>query len=193
MKKTLILLGVVSVAIIAIAATPTYVTLSGGGTSSAGASVTFPADPTTQIRLVNVSWNSDKSDGALTYKTGQGAYVLTAANASSSGVTQVVNTVTGLAANDVLVLQQGGSCYTASIASTNSGTNVVLASGGFGVATVAGSDVYKMSSATTVPVGATTNSANGEAIFVGNSGRPVSVALPAATTTNHLQVTARYE
>ena len=183
------------VALLAIAATPNYTTKSANGNAASPAGLIFPADPNLQLRLVSANWQSDTNIAVLSFTSGDAAYVITAANASSSGVTQAVNSVTGLAASDVLVLQKTtGACYAASLSSTNNGTNAVLASGGWGVATVAGDEVFKMSSATTIPVGATTNAQNGEAIYVGNYGRPVRVVLTPAAVTNRLtSVTGRYE
>lgn len=188
-----LLLAACLVTLTVIAATPSYVTKSDGGNASAGAEVIFPSDPTAQIRIVGLNWQSDSNTAVVSFTTGEGAYRATATN-TSSGVTQVLNSVSGLAANDILVLERAGVGYAATLSSTNSGTNAVLASGGWGVAPRIGDNVYKMSSATTIPVGATTNAQNGEAIYVGNWGRPVRAVLTPAAVTNRLNsVTARYE
>lgn len=184
-----------AVALMAVAASLSYSTLSDAGTAASPAEVIFPSVEMKNIRLVGVNWSSDTNNASMSFSYGTSAKVITVANASSSGVTQVLDSVTGLAANDVLVLQQSGVCYAATLSSTNNGTNAVLASGGWGVASVAGSEVFKMSTATTIPIGATTNAQNGEAIFVSSQqSRPVRVVLSPANVTNRINTaTAIYE
>lgn len=171
-----------------------YTTKASNGNAAAPANVIFPAKDGQQIRLVGVNWASDTNNAALSLSSGVGAYTLLATN-TTTGVTQVVASVTGLAASDVLVLQHAGVCYATTIASTNSGTNIVLASGAWGVTPAIGDSVYRMSTPTTLPIGATTNWQAGEAIFVSTyAGRPVRAVLTPANVTNQLNsVTAKYE
>lgn len=174
-------------------ATPSYTTKSAAGNASAGAALLFPADPSRQIRLVSVQWQSDSNTAALHFQTALGAYKALATN-TSSGVTQVVNTTAGLITNRLLMLQRAGVGYTALLVQTNNGTNAVLATGGWGVTPSIGDAVYALGETNSVPVGATTNWANGEALFVGQPGRPVRVQLTPALTTNRITTaTARYE
>ncbi len=170
--------------------------MSATGNATTGSEVIFPADPSTAARLVNLSYQSDSNTAIVSFSTGVGAYSLLATN-TSSGVTQVVNSTAGLAANDVLVLQHGGTCYSATLSSTNSGTNAVLASGAWGVAPSIGDSVYKMSAASTVFVGSNgtaTAAQNGEAIYVANQGRPLRITLTPALVTNRINsATAHYD
>jgi hypothetical protein len=193
MKKLLTTAAMAMLAITAVAQYPSYTSLDDGGNGTAGATVIFPSKANTQIRLVSVNWQSDSNTATLEFKTATTAYRAAATN-TTTGVTQVVNSVVGMAANDILVLERAGTCYTAVLSSTNSATNAVLAAGGWGVAPQIGDNIYKLGTATSVPVGATTNWQNGEALFVGNAGRPVQVTLTPALTTNRLRtVTARYD
>lgn len=196
MKKILLIgaaLGGIALAMLA--ASPTYVNKSANGNASAGATVIFPADPQTQIRIVSANWNSDSNSANLSFTSGEGAYSILATN-TTTGVTQTVNTVTGIAASDVLVLQHAGVCYATTVSSTNAnGTNLVLASGAWGVTPAIGDSVYRMGSATLLPVGATTNAQNGVALYVATfPGRPVRVVLTPAAVTNKLNaVIAHYD
>lgn len=192
-NKILTVLGVCGIALASYAALPTFKTLSAAGNAAAPSVVIFPDDPNLQIRIVNVTYSADTNNAALQYTTGNGAYSLLATN-TSSGVTQVVNSTAGLVANSVLVLNHGGTCYAATLSSTNSGTNAVLVSGAWGVAPSIGDAVYQMGSTNAVPVGAATNAVNGEAIYVGNYGRPVMVRLTPCLGTNQLNaVSAHYD
>jgi hypothetical protein len=193
MKKLLTAAAMAMLAISAVAQYPSYTSMDDGGNGTAGATVIFPARQNTQIRLVSVNWQSDSNTATLEFKTASSLYRATGTN-TSTGVTQAVNTVVGLAANDVLVLDRAGVCYAAVLSSTNNATNAVLAAGGWGVAPQIGDNIYKLGTATSVPVGATTNWQNGEALFVGTPNRPVQVTLTPALMTNRLRtVTARYD
>jgi hypothetical protein len=54
---------------------------------------------------------------------------------------------------------------------------VVLASGGWGFAAVPGDAVYLMTNSIVIPNGAATTVGNGDAIYVGNYGRPVAITV----------------
>jgi len=100
-------------------------------------------------------------------------------------------------ASSVMVLQHAGACYssTLSLWTTNAAGApvIVLASGGWGVNASVGDDIYQMSAATTVGVGAVTNQwQNGDALYVGNYGRPVMATLTgtgAVPSTSCLRIT----
>jgi len=207
MKKILIIAAVGTIALTSFALTASYKTLSGSGNASAGAEVDFLSDPSLQFRLVNVNYSSDSNSAVLSLSTGGTALAITATNAASTSTTNQVNTTNGLANSATLFLEHGGAAYIATCSSYgNTGTNglnggtvtnvnyVVLASGGFGTATTVSDSVYVMTAPVTLPIGAATNSLNGDAIFVGSGGRPVRVVLTPALNTNRLNaVTGRYE
>ena len=202
MKKLFIATAAVALAV-SVMAGPGYVTKSASGNAASPASVILPADPSTTLRLVTVNWSSDTNNAVLSIADGSTAYSIVETNVSSTSVTNKINSTNGLSANAVLVLQQGSTCYAATVSSwsatTNSGagggTNVVLASGGWGVNTRVGDAVYLMNTPTTLPVGATTNWQSGTAIFGATyPGRPIRVVLTPALATNKLNsVVGRYE
>jgi hypothetical protein len=198
MKKILLIsAAIAAVALAAIAASPSYSTLSAGGNATTGAYVIFPAAASQQVRVVGLNWESDTNAAVFSFRTGTGAYVITATNAAAATNIQV-NLTNGLAAGSTIVLQKAtGVTAVTTVYSPLAGsstTNLFLPAGGFGVAAAIGDEIYLMSAATTVPVGATTNWQNGEALFVGTVGRPVRVLLTPALATNRINAAvARYE
>jgi hypothetical protein len=188
MKNILIAMAAVATLAVAFAATPNYTSKTGAGTTG----LIFPSQRGNQIRIVSANWQSDSNTAALVFTSGQGAYSIAVANTNTAATTNVLNTVTGLAASDVLILEHAGVGYSASVISTNNGTNV--ATGTFGVAVSVGDPVYKMGNSFSVAIGATTNWQNGEALYVADKpGRPVRAVLSPAATTNRLSISARYE
>lgn len=204
MKNKIILFGAaLSIATSALAVQPRFKTLSDAGNAASPAEVTFPADPSSQIRIVGVNWNSDTNNAVLSISGGGAAFTIVETNQSTSSVTNKINSTNGLSASAVLVLQHGGVCYPATLSTWNSstnagfygGTNVVLASGGWGVATSVGDSVYLMDTPVTLPIGATTNWQSGFSIYAATyAGRPVRAVLTPALSTNRLNsITAIYE
>jgi hypothetical protein len=184
------------------AALPTYKSATAWGNAGTGATAWLPSDPHSQIRVVGVQYSSDTASASLGFNSGTTAFYQTATNVLTSSVTNQINSTNGLSVGAVIVLQQAGVIYTNTVATWNQtanagpygGTNVVLNAGGWGVIAQPGSDIYLMGTATSWPVGATTNAINGDAIYVGAYGRPVEVYLPPATASNRLYiVTAHYD
>jgi hypothetical protein len=203
MKQILILTGIVGLAALAIASSPIYKTMSKNGNAATPAQVIFPADPGSQIRIVNVNFATDTNNSTLSFSGGATAFFITITNALSSSVTNNINTTNGLTPSSVLVLQHAGVCYAATLASWNSstnnqgvggGTNVVLASGGWAVSTSVGDNVYQMDTVVSIPATATA-AVNGDAIYVATlPGRPVLIKLSPALVTNQINsVTAHYD
>ena len=206
MKKLLLgaAIGVLAVCS-TFAALPTYKTLSGYGNSTAGASVYFPSDPNSQIRVIYVQYGNDKAN-FVNFATGTTAFTQVATNALSSSVTNILDSTNGLSASAPLVLEHAGVAYPAIVSSFNATSstnsagvtnwtyNVVLGSGGWGVNTSVGDNVYLMSTNVTLPIGIGTNVLAGDDIYSGNYGRPVVVSIPAATNTNSLySVSTHYD
>ena len=202
MKKNLLLIAALTVALTAFASLPTYLSKSANGNAASPATYIFPADQSTQIRVVGVNYTTDTNNSVLSFSGGTTAYTITETNQATSSVTNKINSTNGLSGSAVLVLQHNGVCYAATVSSWNSstnagfygGTNVVLASGGWGVRTSAGDSVYLMDTPVTIP--ATSSAAiNGEAIYAAAlPGRPLMVQLTPALATNKLNtVTVRYE
>lgn len=195
MKKILIAAAAFASTALTCLAGPGFVTLSANGNAAAPASVILPADPSTQARLVTVNWSSDTNNAVLSLTEGLGAYTIVETNQLTTSVTNKIDRTNGLSANAVLVLQHAGVCYAATVSTWNSstntgfygGTNVVLASGGWGTNTSVGDTVYLMGNTTTLPVGATTNFQSGTALFSASyPGRPIRAQLTPALTTNKL-------
>lgn len=203
MKKTIITATVGFALALPVFAGPGYKTASANGNAASPAAVILPADPSTTLRLVTVNWSSDTNNAVLSIADGGTAYSIVETNQATTSVTNKINSTNGLSAGAVLVLQKGSTCYAATVSAWNSstnsgpygGTNVVLASGGWGVATAVGDAVYLMNSPVTLPVGATTNWQSGTAIFSATyPGRPVRVVLTPALVTNKLNsVVGHYE
>ena len=185
------------------ASAATFKTLSANGNSTAGAQVCFPvADSSSTMRIVSVNYSNDTAAGTLSFSGGATALSIVATNAATTSVTNLVNSTNGLSASAIVVLQHLGVCYPATVsswaaatnyiaASTNGaasgGTNIVLTSGGFGVATSIGDDVFIMDTPVTIPVKAESSAQNGDAIYsAALSGRPILVKLGTASTTNKL-------
>ncbi len=203
MKKTLLIAAVGAVALAAFAATPLFKTMSANGNAASPAGVIFPAAPGSQINIVNANWNSDTNPAVLSISGGSAVFSIVETNQASSSVTNKISSTNSLTAACVLVLQHAGTCYAATVSTWNattnsgavSGTNVVLASGGWGVATSVGDPVFLMDTPVTLPIGATTNWQSGSPIYSATLiGRPVRVVLTPALNTNKLNaVTAKYE
>jgi len=150
---------------------PTYTTKNASGTTTC--EVHFPANPQQQVRIVGAIATSDKAASVLSWRTGSTPYTISATNAA--GTTITVSYTNGLAANDVLVIQKAnGTCISGTIRSFATSTNITLA-------------------ATTIKVGATTVTYQGEAIYVGTRGRPVRVVLDGTSACSLDSITARYE
>lgn len=172
----------------------TYITSNANGLAASPAEIVFRAHPDAQIRVVSIQWQSDTNNAALEFQTAVGAYSVAVTNPTTTFTTQAVNTTSGLITNRLLVLQHLGATYKALLVATNNGTNVVLDTGGWGVLASVGDSIFPLSTTNRIPVGATTNWQNGEALYVGGKGRPVRIRLNPSLTTNALPaVTVRYE
>lgn len=195
--KTILALGVCcAVTALAFAAGNTYTTKTGTAGSAANPTyVIFPGEAQKTPRLVNVNYDTDTNNAALTFRQGTTAYVLTQTNAAT-GTNIVINTTNGLSADAVVVLQKAnGTCAWTNVYTTAGGssTNLYLYPGGFGVAGAIGDQLFLMSSASSIP--ATSDAAvNGEAIYVGAYSRPMMIRLTPALLTNYIHsATVVYE
>ena len=196
MKKLLFL--ATALAALTVSASAQYVTKSAGGNASSGAAVNFISNPSSQINLVNLLYQSDTNNGALQFSTGVNVYNVAVTNAATTSVTNQLTSTNGLLASAVVLLEHLGAVYPATISSYGSnssqGAFIVLGSGGFGVFSSVNDKVHQMGTATSFTVGAATNTLAGVAVFSGNQGRPVRVVLTPANVTNRLiNVTANYQ
>jgi len=171
---------------------PQYLTTTATGTTLSTAY--FAAQPLQQVRIVGAICTSDLAGSVLSLSSGVGAYTV-ASNATSSATTIYITSTNGLVSGDVLVLQTwGGTNAYDTVASNPTASNaVVITARGFGVAVTAGDQIYKMSAASTIPIGSGTANYQGEALFVGNKGRPVRATLNGTSANTINTFTARYE
>jgi hypothetical protein len=181
------------------AASPTYVTktaLGGGHTNpiTGGATAIFKADPNLQLRIVGLNWNSDSNTAAAIFYPGAAAYAVMFTNPTTTFTTQYVDRTAGMVPQTEFVLEHAGVAYICTLVSTNSATNAVFNPGAFGVLSSVGDSLYALGVSNSIPIGATTNAQNGEAIYVGPVGRPVVVRIAPSLVTNKINtVTGRYE
>lgn len=202
-QKILIAVGCVALAVSAVAGIPTYKTFSTAGNAALPSQLNIPEDPNSQTRIVDVTYTSDTNNAQLVLSSGGTTFWQTATNQASSSVTNQISSTNGLAVGQTLVLNHNGTLYTnvvltwnqsTNVASPYQGTNVVLQTGGWGVATSVGDNIYVMGqNSVTRYVGSGTNSIDGDAIYVANYGRPLTATLSPASSTNRLAVTVRYD
>ncbi len=192
MKRIFTIIAAFGLALPAFCGSPVYKTLSANGNAATPAFLIFPSDPTTQIRIVNVTYTSDTNNGAITFTPCVAAYAISSSNAA--GTTITVSQTNGLAANDSLIIQRAGGLVTNVVISAFSGPTNITLTGTSANTTLPGDEVFKLGTAVTLFVGIGTNSINGEAIFVANPARPLTVLLSPALVTNRLSgVSAHYD
>ena len=168
---------------------PTFVTLAASGTTTSV--VYFASSPAQQIRVVQTIASSDLASANLLLSTGVTPLSITKSNAS--GTTIDVAYTNGFTTGDQVVLETAAGVITnQAIASFTGSTNIVFANNV--PITRPGDQIYKMSTPVKLWVGVFTNRAMaGEAIFVGNRGRPVQVLLNGTSANSLDAVTGRYE
>ena len=192
MKKILLTAALaVGLAIPALAqyTVPTFTTLSASGTTTS--TVQFASSPFHQVRVVQASVSSDLAGANLTFRTGVTPLTVTKTNAA--GTTIDVAYTNGFTVGDFVMVETAAGVLTnGQIASFTGATNIVF--GQNVCATVPGDQVYKLSSPVTLWIGVFTNRTfSGEAIYVGNRGRPVLVKVNGTSACSLDAITARYE
>ena len=168
---------------------PVFVTQTASGTSTA---VTFFAtSPTMQTRVVGAIASSDLAASVITFKAGTTPLTMTKTNVA--GTTIDVAATNGFTVADFVIVEtKSGSLTNAQIASFTGATNIVFTDKV--MATVPGDQIYKLGTATTLPVGSTSGkNYQGEALFVGQRGRPVQVIVNGTSACSLDSVTAHYE
>jgi hypothetical protein len=168
---------------------PIFITQTASGTTTA---VTFFAtSPTLQMRVVGAIASSDLVSANLTFKSGTTPLSITKSNAL--GTTIDVGYTNGFAVGDIVLLEKATGVITnAQIASFTGATNIVFS---YNIPqTLVGDQIYKLGAATTLGVGAQTNrNYQGDALFVGQRGRPVQVLVNGTSACSLDSITARYE
>ena len=168
---------------------PTFVTLAASGTKTSV--VYFASAQSQQIRVVQTIASSDLASANLLLSTGVTPLSITKSNAS--GTTIDVAYTNGFAVGDQVVLETAAGVITnQAIASFTGSTNIVFANKV--PITRIGDQIYQMSTAVKLWTGVFTNRVlSGEAIYVGNKGRPVQVLLNSTSAGSLDAITARYE
>jgi hypothetical protein len=156
--------------------TPQYYTV-GPSVQGTSSSLTYvPALDSLTPRIVGVNVDSDKAASVFSFKKGVGAY--TVGTNTAAGTALNLQSGVGLANSDTLVIQTAtGNITNCTVSSIANVTNITISiTPAFGFTN--GDMVYKMSSATTFGAGAKSNNyVAGEAVFVGNRGRPVMLTI----------------
>jgi hypothetical protein len=192
MKNTLLLgIALVASALACLAGTPTYLSKNATGTTSA--EVIFLPDPSLQIRMVGCIGTSDKAASVFSFRTGTGAYVVTSATVNATNI--VLNSTNGIGiSTNIIIVTGAGVASSATTHSALSGTSTnVWITATNSIVPAVGDQVYLLGPATTIKCGATTGNYQGEAIYVGNPGRPVRCVLDGTSACSIDSLTARYE
>ena len=168
---------------------PTFVTLAASGTTTSV--VYFASAPAQQIRIVQTIASSDLASANLLLSTGVTPLSITKTN--TAGTTIDVAYTNGFTTGDQVVLETAAGVITnQAIASFTGSTNIVFANNV--PITRPGDQIYKMSTPVKLWTGVFTNRVlSGEAIYVGNKGRPVQVLLNSTSAGSLDAITARYE
>ncbi len=175
MKKTFLGLVAGLLALSALAGSPTYVTKSASGTSSA--EVLFPAISGTQIRVVGVIGSSDLTTSTFSFCAGDTAQVITFATNSLTSTNIIVSATNGFAANDLIVIANSATNRTLTIGGFINSTNIYT-TGTIGIAQTVGMEIYHLCAPSTLLLGAITNKAYmGEAVYVAPAGRPLRLVV----------------
>ena len=168
---------------------PAFVSYTGSGTTTAW--VQCASSPMQQIRVVQAIASSDLAGANLLFSSGTVPNTITKSNAL--GTTIDVAYTNGFAVGDLVILEKAnGTVTNAQITAFTGATNIVF---GFNIPqTQPGDQIYKMSTPVKLWVGVFTNRVySGEAIFVGNRGRPVQVLVNGTSSSSLDAITARYE
>lgn len=167
---------------------PVYTTLSSSGTTTSV--LFFASSPLQQCRIVQAIATSDAASSWVTFKTGTTPLSITKSNAADTTID--VARTNGFAVNDFVILEQSTGWVTnAQIASFTGATNITFK---WNVPiTLPGDQIYKLGTATALPVGAANKVYSGEAIFVGNRGRPIQVIVNGTSACSLDAITGRYE
>jgi hypothetical protein len=168
---------------------PTFVTYTGSGTTTAW--VQCASSPMQQVRIVQASASSDLASANMLFSSGTVPNTITKSNVLGTKID--VAYTNGFAVGDLVILEKAtGTVTNAQITAFTGATNITF---GFNIpATVPGDQIYKMSTPVKLWVGVVTNRVfSGEAIFVGNRGRPVQVLVNGTSACSLDAITARYE
>ena len=190
MNKIIILAFTALLSLAAIAQTqPVYITQTASGTTTAA--VCFASSPLQQIRLVSAIATSDLAGSTLCFRTGVTPHTAAYTNGATTKSFGVAST-NGFSVGDWILIETAAGLWTNGIITGfTTNTNVICQMNL--IATVPGDQIYNLSAATSLPIGATTATYGSEAIYVGNRGRPVFVYANGTSSITLNGITARYE
>src|SRR5258708_4827803 len=178
-------------ALTAFADSPSYKAASASGTTSA--ELIFPADPVLQIRVVGVIGSSDKAGSKFSFSTGGTPAAITVASTNLSATNIYVGGYAGFSTNDIIVIQTPVTNRSLTVWGLANSTNIITTAA-VGVTQLVSSEVFDLGAATTLKAGAITNTSyQGEAIYVGNRGRPLRVTLDGTAYSSLDSVTVHYD
>lgn len=187
--KKLIAASLIALTALCVWAADLVVKTASGSTS---ATVIFPANGTQKIRVTGLMGKSDKATSVWSIRSGISAYALTATNATTSTNLYVAD-YTGIAANDVIILQNAdGTCTAATVFGVANTTNIQLTAQ-IGVAGAIGDVVYELGTAQTLNVGAATVNYQGAAYHLTRGGVPVRIVLDGTSACSIDAATVSYE
>lgn len=169
-------------------AQPVYETKTASGTTTSVCY--FATSPFQQARVVQAIATSDLATSVLTFKSG--TTPMTCAYTNPVDVNFGVAATNGFFVGDFVIVETAAGAITnAQITGFTKATNMIFKDKI--MATVPGDMVYRLGAATTLPVGAATKVYSGEAIFVGNRGRPIMVKVDGTSACSLDAISARYE
>jgi hypothetical protein len=181
------------------AASPTF--LSKSGTNTGLTTVVFPADPLTQIRLVNVICTSDTNLANVTVYGGTSAHSTTNGlsttnvNAGAGSSNLFLTSVSPLTNSDWVVVETQVTNFLTKIASVSGTSNMITLTNSIGFTNTTPVNVYRMADFTRGwVVGAVSNKIfSSDALYVApSSGRPVAIIL-GPSGSNSVDASIRYE
>jgi len=169
---------------------PQFVTYRSSGTTTSW--VQIASSPMQQCRVVQAIASSDLAGANLLFSSGVTPVTVTYSNAL--GTTVSVGYTNGFGpAGQLCTLERAGTILTnMQIASFTGSTNIVFT---YNIpATVPGDQIYTMSTPVKLWVGVFTNRPfSGEAVYVGNKGRPVQVLLNGTSACSIDALTVKFE
>lgn len=154
--------------------------------------VILPAAPNEQQVIKNIDYRSATNTALLSLSSGTTVFTVMSTNIlGATATTNYVSGTNGFVPGGWVVLNRAGTPYVAALAGLTGASNIVLASGGWGVSAQPGDNIYMMGTANTYPLGLGTNFLN--PFYIGTAGRPVLIQLGPAGLTNYMRITSQSE
>ena len=168
---------------------PVFVTQSASGTTTSF--VSFATSPMQQIRMVGAIASSDLSSANILIRGG--TTPVTCAYTNPAGTSFGVAATNGFYVGDFVVIEKvSGAITNGQITAFGAATNIVLGQNVF--ATVPGDQMYRLDAGVKLWCGVQTNrNYQGDALYVGQRGRPVHVIVNGTSACSLDSITGRYE